>query len=509
MENKNMTNFEFGLKFIKQYDEPNSSSIINRLETLKDAGKHFSDIRSIDPLTKKELQYVDLVQEGGGTLGISLVGYIFVLEYVGIRFLRLAGTSAGAINALFLAAIGEKHEPKSPELLKIMTSEDFNLFKFVDGSRFAKFMIRSLIRKDNWFLGLVIFFIVTASLVLVILPLMNLINQKLEIVYLVFLAIFVPLTIIAGYQFFKFKKSNFGINPGNYFLKNFLEERLEHDYQVKTTADLNKKARYVGDNAINLNDENNKLGLRYCFSQINSSSANAERIYEISKEYKTNNPSLAVDYCFIAADINNQLKVSFPNDAKLYWEKPEEVNPAKYVRASMAIPVFFEPFKSDKITSKLLSVWEKEGFDIKRCKPSHGVFIDGGSISNFPINQLHKANIQLARLPIFGVRIAESKDEKPKEINSLLAYAGRVINTIRGQEDKSFLRKYQFYLKNSVSDINTFDTKISWLNFNLNEKEKATLFIKGVETALDFLEKFDWDNYREERMKLYDSENQQ
>jgi NTE family protein len=35
-------------------------------------------------------QFVDLVQKGGGVLGIALVGYTYILEQMGIRFLRLS-----------------------------------------------------------------------------------------------------------------------------------------------------------------------------------------------------------------------------------------------------------------------------------------------------------------------------------------------------------------------------------------------------------------------------------
>ena len=65
------------------------------------SGKPYSDI-----VDAEGHQYVDLVQEGGGMLGIALVGYSYVLEQAGIRFFSLAGTSAGAINTLMLAAIG-------------------------------------------------------------------------------------------------------------------------------------------------------------------------------------------------------------------------------------------------------------------------------------------------------------------------------------------------------------------------------------------------------------------
>ena len=63
-------------------------------------------------------QYVDLVQEGGGVLGIALVGYTYALEQAGIRFARLAGTSAGAINTAFLGFVGTPEEEKSIKINK-------------------------------------------------------------------------------------------------------------------------------------------------------------------------------------------------------------------------------------------------------------------------------------------------------------------------------------------------------------------------------------------------------
>lgn len=57
-------------------------------------------------------QYVDLVQEGGGVLGVALVGYTYVFEKMGIRFFSLAGTSAGSINAMLLASTGNKEDEK-------------------------------------------------------------------------------------------------------------------------------------------------------------------------------------------------------------------------------------------------------------------------------------------------------------------------------------------------------------------------------------------------------------
>jgi NTE family protein len=58
---------------------------------------------------------VDLVQQGGTMLGIGLLGYTYIMERAGVRFRSMAGTSAGAINTLLIAALPEKiYQERSP-----------------------------------------------------------------------------------------------------------------------------------------------------------------------------------------------------------------------------------------------------------------------------------------------------------------------------------------------------------------------------------------------------------
>ena len=47
----------------------------------------------------------------------------------------------------------------------------------------------------------------------------------------------------------------------------------------------------------------------------------------------------------VTSDLTTQSKVHFPEMADLYWKNPGEEHPAKYVRASMSIPLFFDPFE--------------------------------------------------------------------------------------------------------------------------------------------------------------------
>jgi len=92
-------------------------------------------------------QYIDLVQEGGGVLGIALVGYTYILEKSGIRFMSLAGTSAGAINTMMMAGLGRIDEEKSEKILTILSNQ--NLFDLVDGHKKIKKLINKAVKKEK------------------------------------------------------------------------------------------------------------------------------------------------------------------------------------------------------------------------------------------------------------------------------------------------------------------------------------------------------------------------
>ena len=117
-------------------NQPEFQQLLKETEKLK--GKIFSDI-----IDDEGNQYVDLVQEGGGVLGIALVGYTYILEAAGIRFFHLAGTSAGAINTMILAGIDSIGKAKSPQVLSVLAKQD--LFEFVDGDSDLKEIIQKAI----------------------------------------------------------------------------------------------------------------------------------------------------------------------------------------------------------------------------------------------------------------------------------------------------------------------------------------------------------------------------
>jgi NTE family protein len=88
-------------------------------------------------------QPVNLVLEGGGVKGIGLVGAISVLEEHGFSFVRVAGTSAGAIVGSLVAA-----GFTSSELHELMATLDYT--KFRDASEWEKILAPAK-GVDLWF----------------------------------------------------------------------------------------------------------------------------------------------------------------------------------------------------------------------------------------------------------------------------------------------------------------------------------------------------------------------
>lgn len=90
----------------------------------------------------------NLVFEGGGVKGIAYVGALQVLEKEGViqNISRVGGTSAGAINALMLAAGFD-----IPKTKKVMSALDFNDFK--DDSWGVLRDLKRLRKKYGWYKG--------------------------------------------------------------------------------------------------------------------------------------------------------------------------------------------------------------------------------------------------------------------------------------------------------------------------------------------------------------------
>lgn len=391
-------------------------------------------------------QYIDLVLEGGVVWGLALIGYTYTLEQAGIRFLNLAGTSAGAINAIVLAALGQSSDKKIEQLLAIFNKMD--LKSFVDGGVLAQELTSDIEQKDP--------------------P---------------FFAMFPKLLGLLTLG--KFSKNKLGINPGQYF-ENWLDSIL-NQHNVSTTAKLFKKL------------ENKNLKIR----EISKRKYPALDQIRFENTFKTN--KLAI----IASDITTQSKIIFPQMGYLYWNNPLDVHPKHYVRASMSIPLFFEPVRISNIPKNREEFWQVlTGFEGNL--PEVAYLVDGGVISNFPIDVFHSRD-SIPLCPTFGVKLDISR-KKASTVDSISDYLTALVKTTIHTNDYTFLLNNddykqlityvdtsQKYVPNRKNNSNNIVKKI-WgkikpnesdtfgiLDFNMSDEKKAALFALGAKAACDFI----------------------
>lgn len=491
-------------------------------EKLKALHENISTKEFSDLLDAQGNQYVEFVQEGGGVWGSALVGYLYGLEIFGIRFLKVAGTSAGAINTMLIAACKTKEEAKSEIIKDILFN--WNFADFMDGKPYVKTTIHSLLNNKN-FIKINTILAVVTMLILLIIPFATPSETTLR-AKLLFLIPIIPVIIAFFYirkLYNDLKKANSGLNPGTTFL-NQMTQVLE-GFGIKTVASLNEKFVKSGKD-LNLNYRYGN-DMEYYTNALkgieNIRIKNQEHIDEIrykifyestvNNEYYKKDPFylLKSEYIVITTDINAKIKVELPTMANLYWSEEElkHISPAEFVRASMSVPFFFEPVQKQINTNddSVKYAWRYW----MNTKPEDinpaGVFIDGGSISNFPIDLFHSADIFYPRVPLFGVQLTSDSDilsEKGKTsqevLKSPLSFAGNIISTLKGFNDKTFLTKHTFYHLFSIQTVNCGTS--NWLNFFMKKEEKEELFNRGFQAALDFLNQFDWEKYKYERMML-------
>lgn len=398
--------------------QPDVVQLIERMKNDKIDQMQFSDL-----LDSTGNQYVELVQEGGGVLGVALIGYTYVLEQMGIRFFSLAGTSAGSINAMLLAGLGDVSKPKSEKVIDVLVNK--NLYDFVDGDDDSKDFIKALVEKA----------------------------KRVKMIW-------------KGWQVIDELFDDLGLNPGDDF-RNWLAQFLENN-GIKSVADLNASFEKIPSNLV-----------------IRPG---------IPKTLDGLKPRIAI----ISADLTTETKVEFPRMASLYWSNPESENPALFVRASMSIPYFFSPLQIENIPQG--PVAQQNWDDTVRftgALPETCFFVDGGILSNFPIDVFHKQN-SVPRMPTFGIRLGDNRNMANKISNPTNLF-GAMFNSSRHLHDYDFLLKNPDYsLLIEKIDIGDHD----WLNFGISDDEKLDLFKRGAIAADRFLRQFDWSNYKKIRKQL-------
>lgn len=184
-----------------------------------------------------------------------------------------------------------------------------------------------------------------------------------------------------------------------------------------------------------------------------------------------------------ATDVTRGELVYFPWDyERTYGLEPGRQCVVDAVRASMSIPFFYEPATltgSDGAPSTL---------------------VDGGVLSNFPIDIFDRTDGRPPRWPTFGVKLLPLL---PMDAAKLLPIAGLfrhgpvalaanlAMTTIVGR-DQAHLAKP--WVKVRTMQIDT--AGVNPIDFGLSRTQATALFENGQTAATRFLEEWDWEDYQ-------------
>ncbi len=184
------------------------------------------------------------------------------------------------------------------------------------------------------------------------------------------------------------------------------------------------------------------------------------------------------------ADLTRGELVRLPWDyRRVYGRDPDEQPVAHAVRASMSIPFFFRPVS---LTS---------------AKRLTSTLVDGGLLSNFPIDSLDRNDGKKPRWPTFGVTVMPNPpaggDALARALAALRVGAPplleRVISTMLFGRDQAYLDQPWV----SARTIQIESPGLSVIDFGISKREIEAFYAKGYAAAQDFLSSWDWDAYRD------------
>jgi NTE family protein len=186
-----------------------------------------------------------------------------------------------------------------------------------------------------------------------------------------------------------------------------------------------------------------------------------------------------------ATDITRGRGVRLPWDYReAFGLDPDEQSVAKAVRMSLSIPVYFRPRELTNPTTGQTST-----------------IIDGGVMTNFPVELFDRQDGQRPRWPTLGVGVipdlpgADSTlfPGLPVRLSGPLRVVEATIATAISGHDQTYLAQPRNAER--VFRINTKSVGI--VDFGVDDERRAHLAANGARAAERFLRRWNWDDYLE------------
>jgi len=183
------------------------------------------------------------------------------------------------------------------------------------------------------------------------------------------------------------------------------------------------------------------------------------------------------------ADIENKRLLVFPDDLYLFGIDYKNFSLAKAVRASMSIPLFYEPFR------------------LKDKSGTEHILVDGGIFCNYPIWLLDDG-CKKPEVPIFGAVFEEGDFDNPKRKSNnknpykLVDYIKKIIGAALDASGHGYARIVKGNDYRTIKISVAVDNKnINSTDFDISKKDSAALFENGKTATKNLLGSFDFDKW--------------
>jgi NTE family protein len=184
----------------------------------------------------------------------------------------------------------------------------------------------------------------------------------------------------------------------------------------------------------------------------------------------------------MTSDISQGRLRRLPWDYDQYGFTADNEQISDAVRASMSIPFFYEPVK------------------VKNAAGENCWLVDGGMLSNFPVDTFDRTDGRPPRWPTFGIKLSARPDAKQGIANDVHDTVGMVramIGTMTGFYDDMHVDDPAVQARTIFVDT----MKVRATDFDLDQATQQQLYKNGRDAALRFLDggdgqpSWNWDDY--------------
>jgi len=199
-------------------------------------------------------------------------------------------------------------------------------------------------------------------------------------------------------------------------------------------------------------------------------------------------PRWAYKLQVVVSDVTAQRLLVLPRDAGVLGIEPDELEIALAVRASMSIPIFFEPVRIVN----------------KRENREH-ILVDGGMLSNFPVWLFDADPGAEPQWPTFGLLLVEPEPVKttvaerlpepergPRGSRGLVQLLSAMVHTMMEAHDRLYVEQEHWARTIGIPTLGVGTTE-----FGLSQERKQALYDSGRKAAEDFLRDWDFKAYIE------------